>query len=265
MTGVQTCALPIFSVHRSLRPFPAVDSARPVKDSLRHPYAATVAAGGSALPTIQRGLDPVEREEALVGSPPPAPVQEAVDAPSPATRFLLLLHEELRPSSYVLPRDSEGFLVDPLQTITVAFRSGDPNASLLSLITQESLIRTVPSIDPNDQESELAELTYPAPLASSVVARGSSDRVEEPEIKYLCTITRDGWSPHPEVVVKREREEEEQEPEEVPRKRQRVQKRKPIKRKVIRRANLGDPRPDEQISRVTLHPKQILHRPSRFL
>ena len=93
----------------------------------------------------------------------------------------------------------------------------------------------------------------------------SSDRVEEPEIKYLCTVTRDGWSPRPEVVVKREREEEEQVPEEVPRKKQRVQKRKPIKQKVIRHANLGDPRPDEQISRVTLRPKQILRRPSRFL
>ena len=226
---------------------------------------ATVAVGGSALPTIPRGLVPVEREEAPVGTPPPAPVQEAVDAPSPATRFLSLLHEELRPSSYVLPRDSEGFLIDPLRTIAVAFRSGDPNASLLLLITQESLIRTAPSIDPNDLESELAELTYPTPLASSAVARGLSEQVEEPEIKYLCTITRDGWSPRPEIVVKREREEEEQVPEEVPRKKQRVQKRKPIKWKVIRHANLGDPRPDEQISRVTLCPKQILHRPSRFL
>ena len=194
---------------------------------------ATVAAGGSALPTIQRGLVPVEREEALVGTPPPAPVQEAVDAPSPATRFLSLLHEELRPSLYVLPRDSEGFLIDPLQTIAVAFRSGDPNALLLLPITQESLIWTAPSIDPNDLESEPAELTYPAPLVSSVVTRGSSDQVKEPEIKYLCTVTRDGWSLHPEVVVKQEREEEEQVPEEVPRKKQRVQKRKPIKRKVI--------------------------------
>ena len=226
---------------------------------------ATVAAGGSALPTIQRGLVPVEREEALVGTPPPAPVQEAVDAPSPATRFLSLLHEELRPSLYILPRDSEGFLIDPLRTIAVAFRSGDPNALLLSPITQESLIWTAPSIDPNDLESEPAELTYPAPLVSSVVTRGSSDWVEEPEIKYLCTVTRDGWSLRPEVVVKREREEEEQVPEEVPRKKQRVQKRKPIKWKVIRRANLGDPCPDEQISRVTLRPKQILRRPSQFL
>ena len=252
------------SFHRSLRPFPAIDSARPVEDSLRHPYVATVAAGGSALPTIQRGLVPVEREEAPVGIPLPAPVQEAVDAPSPATRFLSLLHEELRPSSYVLPRDSEGFLIHPLQTIAVAFRSGDPNASLLLPITQESLIRTAPSIDPNDLESEPAELTYPAPLASSAVACGSSDRVEEPEIKYLCTITRDGWSPRPEVVVKQEREEDEQVPEEVPRKKQRVQKRKLLLRKSIRRANLRDPCPDKQISRVTLRPKQILRRPSRY-
>ena len=224
---------------------------------------ATVAAGGSALPTIQRGLESIECEEALVGTPPPMPVQEAVDALSLATRFLSLLHEELRPSSYILPRDSEGFLIDPLRTIAVAFRSGDPNASLLSPITQESLIRTALSIDPNDLEPEPVELTYPAPLVSSAVACGSSDRAEEPEIKYLCTITRDGWSPCPEVVVKREREEE-QVPEEVPRKKQRVQKRKLLLPKSIRRANLGDPRPDEQISRVTLRPKQILRRPSRY-
>ena len=192
------------------------------------------------------------------------PVPVGVDAPSPATRFLSLLHEELRPSSYVLPRDSEGYLIDPLQTIVVAFRSGDPNASLLLPITQESLIRTAPSIDPNDLELELAELTYPTPLASSAAACGSSDQVEEPEIKYLCTITRDSWFPRPEVVVKREREEE-QVPEEVPRKKQRVQKRKLLLRKSIRCANLGDPRPDEQISWVTLRPKQILRRPSRYL
>ena len=249
------------SFHRSLRPFPAIDSARPVEDSLRHPYVATVAAGGSALPTIQRGLEPIERGRAPVGTPPPVPTEEAIDAPTPATRFLSLLHEELRPSSYVLPRDSEGFLIDPLRTIAVAFRSGDPNASLLSPITQESLIRTTPSIDPNDLESEQAELTYPVPLASFAVARGSSDRAEEPEIKYLCTVTRDGWSPCPEVVVKREREEE-QVPEEVPRKKQKVQKRKPLLWKSIRHANLGDPRPDKQSSRVTLRPKQILLRPS---
>ena len=188
----------------------------------------------------------------------------AVDTPSLATRFLSLLHEELRPSLYVLPRDSEGFLIDPLRTIVVAFRSGDPNASLLSLITQESLIRTAPSIDPNDLELEPVELTYPAPLASSTVVRGSLDRAEEPEIKYLCTVTRDGWSPCLEVVVKQEREEE-QVPEEVPRKKQRVQKRKPLLQKSIRRANLGDPCPNEQISWVTLHPKQILCRPSRYI
>ena len=186
------------SFHRSLRPFPAVDSARPVEDSLRHPYVATVVAGGNPLPTTQRGL-----EEAPVGTPPPVPEEEAVDTPSPATRFLSLLHEELRPSSYVLPRDSEGFLVDPLRTIAVALRSGDPNASLLSLISQESIIRS-PSLDSNDLEPEPAELTYPTPLASSADAPGSSDRAEEPEIKYLCTVTRDGWTPLGErpVVVK---------------------------------------------------------------
>ena len=121
------------------------------------------------------------------------------------------------------------------------------------------------SIDPNDLESELVELVYPAPLASSAVARGSSVREEEPELKYLCTVTREGWSPHPKVIVKREREEEEQVPEEVPRKKQRVQKRKPLLQKSIRRANFGDPCPDEQISRVTLRPKQILRRPSRYI
>ena len=119
------------------------------------------------------------------------------------------------------------------------------------------------SVNPNDLESEPAELVYPTPLASSVVACGSSVREEEPELKYLCTVTREGWSPHPEVVVKREREEE-QVPEEVPRKKQRVQKRKPLLRKSICRANLGDPRPDEQISWVTLCPKQILRHPSQY-
>ena len=226
---------------------------------------ATVAVGGSALPMIQRGLEPIKREEAPVGIPPPVPVQEAVDAPSPATRFLSLLHEELRPSSYILPRDSEGFLIDPLRTIAVALRSTDPVASLLSLITQESVIQTHQSIDPNNLESEPVELSYPAPLVSSAVTRGSSVREEEPKLKYLCTVTREGWSPRPEVVVKREREEEEQVPEEVPRKKQRVQKRKPLLRKSIRRANLGDPRPDEKISRVTIRPKQILRRPSRYI
>ena len=163
---------------------------------------ATVAAGGSALPTIQRGLVPAEREEAPVGTPPPVPEEEVVDALSPATRFLSLLHEELRPFLYVLPRDSEGFLVDPLRTIAVALRSTDPVTSLLSPITQESVIQTHQSINPNDLESEPAELAYPAPLASSAVARGSSVREEESEPKYLCTVTREGWSPHPEVVVK---------------------------------------------------------------
>ena len=87
----------------------------------------------------------------------------------------------------------------------------------LSPISQESVIRS-PSLDPNDLESELAELTYPAPLASSADAPGSSDRAKEPEIKFLCTVTRDGWTPLGErpVVVKQEREEEERVPEEVP-------------------------------------------------
>ena len=168
------------SFHRLLRPFPSLDEVHPVQDNLHHSYVATVAARGTALPTIQRGLETIEREHAPVGSLPPAPVPEGVDAPSLATRFLSLLHEELRPSSYILPRDSKGYLIDPLQTIAVTFRSGDPN----------------------DLELEPAELTYPAPLVSSTVARGSLNWEEEPEIKYLCTITRDGWSTRPEVVVK---------------------------------------------------------------
>ena len=142
-----------------------------------------VTAGGTALPTIQRGLEPIEREHVLVGSWPPAPVPEGVDAPLPATRFLSLLHKELRPSSYILPRDSEGFLIDPLQAIAVALRSTDPVASLLFPITQESVIQTHQSLDPNDLESEPAELTYPDPLASFAAARGLSDREEEPEMK----------------------------------------------------------------------------------
>ena len=137
----------------------------------------------------------------LVGSLPPVPVPEGVDTPSPATRFLSLLHKELRPSSYVLPRDSEGFLIDPLRTIMLALRSTDPVASLLSPIMQESVIQTHQSIDPNDLESQPAELSYPAHLVSSVVKRGLSDWEEEPEIKYLCTVTREGWSPRLEAVV----------------------------------------------------------------
>ena len=225
---------------------------------------ASTIIGGPAVPALQRDWEVVEREPVAVRSPTPA-VEEAAQDPSPATRFLLLLEEELQPESYTLPRDSQGYLVDPLRTIAVALRSEDPNASLLSPISQESVIRS-PSLDPNDLGPEPVELTYPAPLASSVAAPGSSDRAEEPEIKYLCTVTRDGWTPLGErpVVVKREREEEEQVPEEVPRKKQRVQKRKALLRKSIRRANLGDPRPDEQISRVTLRPKQILRRPSRY-
>ena len=176
-----------------------------------------VTAGGTALPMIQRGLEPIECEHAPVGSPPPAPVPEGVDTPSPTTRFLSLLHEELRPSSYILPRNSEGFLIDPLRTIAVALRSSDPITLLLSPITQESIIQTHQSLDPNNLESEPAELSYPAPLASSTVIRGSLDQEEEPEIRYLCTVTREGWSPCPEAIVKRGREEE-QVPEEVPRK-----------------------------------------------
>ena len=86
--------------------------------------------------------------------------------------------------------------------IVVALRSTNPVASLLSPIMQESVIQTHQSIDPNDLESEPVELSYPTPLVSSTVARGSSIREEEPELKYLCTVTREGWSPRPEVVVK---------------------------------------------------------------
>ena len=169
---------------------------------------AMVTAGGTALPTIQRGLEPVQREHTLVGSLPPVPVPVGVDAPSLATRFLLLLYEELRPSSYILPRDSEGSLIDPLQTIAVALRSTDPMTSLLSPITQESAIQMHQSLDPNNLESEPVELSYPTPLASSTVVHGSSDWGGEPDIRYLCTVTKEDWSPRPEAIVKREREEE---------------------------------------------------------
>ena len=54
----------------------------------------------------------------------------------------------------------------------VAFKLGDPNALLLSPITQESLIWTAPSIDPNDIDSNTGALAYPAPLVSSAVAHG---------------------------------------------------------------------------------------------
>ena len=216
------------SFHRSLRPFPALDEVRPVQDSLCHPYVVTVTAGGTALPTIQRGLEPIEREHVPVGSPPPVPAPEGVDGPSLATRFLSLLHEELRPSSYVLPRDPEGLLIDPLWTIAVALRSTNPITLLLSLIMQESASQTHQSLDPNDLESEPAELSYPAPLASSAAIRGSSDREEEPEIRYLCTVTREGWSPRLEAIVVKQEREEEQVPEEVPKKKHRIQRRKPL-------------------------------------
>ena len=187
------------SFHRLLRSFPSLDITCPVEDTLHHPYMATVTAGGTALPTIQRGLEPIEREHAPVGNPPPAQTPERADTPSLATRFLSLLHKELRPSSYILPRDSEGFLIDPLQTITVALRSTNPVASLLSLIMQESVIQTHQSLDPNNLAnlpSKTGDLRYPNPLVSSAVACGTSVQAKEPEIKDLCTVTRRGWSPH---------------------------------------------------------------------
>ena len=91
------------------------------------------------VPAVQRNWEVVERELVTVRSPTLAVEEEAQD-PSPTTRFLLLLEEELRPKSYVLPRDSQGFLVDLLRMIAVALRLGDPNASLLSPISQESVI-----------------------------------------------------------------------------------------------------------------------------
>ena len=191
------------SFHRTLRSSSA-PSALAIPRHLDHPYVASTVIGGPAVPALQRDCEVVEREPVAVRSPTPA-VEEVAQDPSPASRFLLLLEEELQPESYVLPRDSQGYLVDLLRTIAVALRSGDPNASLLSPISQESVICS-PSLDPNDLESEPAELTYPAPSVSSTVARGSSVREEEPEIKYLCTVTRDGWTPLGErpVVVKQE-------------------------------------------------------------
>lgn len=67
---------------------------------------------------------------------------EEVDPPPSTIRFLSLLSEELRPNPYILPRDSQGLLIDSLQTLVVTFKLGDPNASLLSLIMQESPIQT---------------------------------------------------------------------------------------------------------------------------
>ena len=208
------------------------------------------------------------RELALVRTPTPV-VEEAAQDLSPTTRFLLLLEEELWPQSYILPRDSQGFLVDLLRTIVVALRSGDPTASLLSPISQESVIRE-PSLNPNDLAnlpSETGGLVYPDPSPSSAVTRGLSARVEEPKIRYLCTITRDSWLLLLErpVVVKREREEEDQVPEEVPNKKRRVQKKRPVAKRQIHRAALRDPRPDKQISRITLRYKQTLRCPSRYL
>ena len=178
------CQCPSPSIGHST-PFLLFTRSPPIKDTLCHPYMAMIAAGGTTLPMIQRGLEPVECEHMPVGGPPPVPVPVGVDTPSLATRFLFLLHEELRPSLYVLPRDSEGFLIDPLWTIAVTLRSTDPMASLLFPITQESVIQTHQSLDPNNLEFETGDLRYPAPLASSI------DQEEKPNIRYLYTITRE--------------------------------------------------------------------------
>ena len=134
---------------------------------------ASTAIGSAPIPALQRGLEVIKIEPITVCSPAQA-VEEAAQEPSPATRFLCLLEEELQPESYVLPRDSQGSLVDLLRMITVALRSGDPNASLLSLISQESVIQT-PSIDSNDLELDgTGELVYPVPFPSSAVTPGLS-------------------------------------------------------------------------------------------
>ena len=81
--------------------------------------------------------------------------------------------------------------------IAVTLRSGDPTTSLLSPISQELVTREL-SPNPNDLAdlpSKTGGLTYPDPSQSSAVISGSSDWAEESDIKYLCTITRDGWSP----------------------------------------------------------------------
>ena len=59
----------------------------PVKDHLHHLYVATTIVGGTAL-LMQRDWKEVGQEEALVDIPSLPPVQEGVDTPSPATRFL---------------------------------------------------------------------------------------------------------------------------------------------------------------------------------
>ena len=95
--------------------------------------------------------------------------------------------------------------MDPFWTITVTFRLGNPNGLLLLLITHELLIWTAPSINSNDLEFETGHLVYPIPLASFAIVCGLSDRAKEPNIKYLLTVTRDSWSSHPDIIVKREK------------------------------------------------------------
>ena len=168
------------SFHRTLRSSSA-PSASTAPRHLDHPYVASTVIGGPVVPALQRGWEAVEREPVMVCSPTPA-VEEAAQDPSPATRFLLLLEEELQPESYILPRDSQGFLVDLLRTIVVALKLEDPNTSHLSLISQELAIRT-PSLDPNDLTDLLSKtggLVYPDPSASSAVVR-----VGNPGISYL--------------------------------------------------------------------------------
>ena len=78
------------------------------------------------------------------------------------------------------------------------------SASLLFVIIQESIIWMHPSIDSNNLESETGDLRYPAPLVFFSVTYGLSDQVEEHDIKYLLTITRDDWSLCLKIIVKRE-------------------------------------------------------------
>ena len=112
--------------------------------------------------------------------------------PFPATRFLLLLEEELQPESYVLPRDSQGFLVDLLSTIVVALKLEDPNTSHLSLISQELAIRT-PSLDPNDLTNLLSKtggLVYPDPSASSAVVHVGNPGISPSDLLILIPCSR---------------------------------------------------------------------------
>lgn len=135
--------------------------------------------------------------------------------------------------------DSPGVLIDPGRTIAVAIRSGNPNASRLFLISQVSLIQTS---SPNlnnlaNLSSEIGNLRYSNPSASFAITCGSLDQEQESNIKYSL-ITRNGWSPCPEVLVNTGQGKAEI-PEGVPRKRCKAPKKwQPLLQYKIHHANV---------------------------